>query len=112
MREAIGSAVGLLASFLAGSCCIAPTLFVIFGVSAGSLSRLSVLEPYRWHFLTVGYMSVAYSLYRLYKKRKVECACEEPSWIKKLSKGLAWISLLLLIVVTFYPYVLTKVYGG
>ncbi|MCS7284128.1 MAG: mercuric transporter MerT family protein [Hydrogenobacter thermophilus] len=112
MREALGSIVGAVASFLASSCCIAPTLFVVFGTSAGSLSSLSALEPYRWYFLAVGYGSVLYSIYRLYMRKKLSCACNEPFWTQKLSRGLAWVSLVLLIVATFYPYVLAKIYGG
>ncbi|WP_457601297.1 mercuric transporter MerT family protein [Hydrogenivirga sp.] len=122
MREAIGSVVGTVASLLAASCCIVPTLFVVFGVSAGSLSFLNVLEPYRWYFLMVAYVAVGYSLYklhlkgwvkeRLFKKPAVECACEEPSWTRKLSKSLSWVALILLIFATFYPYVLEKIYGG
>ena len=121
MREAVGSFVGAVASFLAASCCVGPTLFVVFGVSAGSFSFLSVLEPYRWYFLGVAYIAVGYSLYKLYlrnwvrerllKKPAVECACEEPSWTQRLSKGVTWVALVVLIFATFYPYVLLKIYG-
>ena len=122
MREFLGSLVGTFASLLAASCCVVPTLFVVFGVSAGSLSFLSALEPYRWFFLTVAYIAVGYSFYRLYlrnwvkerllKKPAVGCACEEPDWTQKLSKGVTWVALVLLIVATLYPYVLEKLYGG
>ncbi len=122
MREFFGSLVGTFASLLAASCCVVPTLFVVFGVSAGSLSFLSALEPYRWYFLAVAYIAVGYSLYKLYlknwvkekllKKPAIECACEEPDWTQKLSKGVTWVALVLLIVATFYPYVLEKLYGG
>ena len=122
MRELLGSVVGTVASFLAASCCIAPSLFVVFGVSAGSLSFLSTLEPYRWYFLGVAYFAVGYSLYRLYlrswarerlfKKSAIECACGEPNWTSRLSKGATWTALILLIVATFYPYVLERIYGG
>ncbi len=120
MREFIGSLLGILVSILATSCCIAPTLFVVFGVSVGSLSFLSILEPYRWHFLTVAYLTVRYSFYRLYLKKWIEtkilkkstCICEEPNLAQKISRGTTWIALILLIVATFYPYVLEKIYGG
>ena len=122
MKEFLGSFIGSIASVLAASCCVVPTLFVVFGVSAGSLGFLSALEPYRWYFLAVAYVAVGYSLYSLYlknwlkekilKKPAVECACEEPSWTRKLSKGITWTALVLLIIATFYPYVLLKIYGG
>ncbi len=122
MKEFLGSFIGSIASILAASCCVVPTLFVVFGVSAGSLGFLSALEPYRWYFLAVAYVAVGYSLYNLHlknwfkgrilKKPATECACEEPSWTRRLSKGVTWTALVLLIVATFYPYVLLKIYGG
>ncbi len=117
MREAVSGVVGTVASILAASCCVVPSLFVVFGVSAGSLSFLSALEPYRWLFLGIAYISVGYSLYRLYLKRllrkaEVECACEELKWTQRLSRGITWFALVLLVFATFYPYVLEKVYGG
>lgn len=122
MRELLGSIVGTVASLLAASCCVVPSLFVVFGVSVGGLGFLSALEPYRWYLLGVAYLAVGYSFYRLYlrswikekllKKPAIECACEEPSWTNKLSKGATWMALILLIVATLYPYVLEKIYGG
>jgi mercuric ion transport protein len=113
MRELLTGVSGILLSFLASSCCIAPTLFVVFGVSISGLGFLNLLEPYRKVFLLGGYLSVIYSLYRFYfKKKSIECACNEPSLGSRFGKILAWVSLLLLIVASFYPYVLTKIYGG
>ena len=122
MRETFGGIVGGIASLLAASCCIAPTLFVVFGVSVGGLSSLRVLEPYKLIFLLVGYLAVGYSLYSFYlkdwfrkkilKKPAVECACEDPNWAKKFSKGVTWVALVLLVFATFYPYVFEKLYGG
>ncbi len=117
MREMISSIFGSIASLLAASCCIGPTLFVVFGVSASGLGSLSILEPYRPLFLLIGYTAVAYSFYKLYLKNRIkkgtpECACEEPSWTRKLSKGIMWTALLLLLFATIYPYVLEKIYGG
>ncbi len=120
-REGFSALLGTLASFFAASCCVGPTLFVLFGTSLGGLGFLSFLEPYRPYFLLAGYLAVGYSLYSLYLKRvvkenllkkpAVECACEE-SITNRISKGITWLALLLLIVATFYPYVLEKVYGG
>ncbi len=115
-KETITGALGTIAALLGASCCIAPTLFVIFGVSLGSFGgTLSALEPYRWYFLAVGYIAVGYSIYSLYlknwvkekilKKPAIECACEEGN-LNKVSKVLTWISLVLLIVATVYPYIL------
>ena len=111
-KETFTGALGTIAALLGASCCIAPTLFVIFGVSLGSFGgTLSALEPYRWYFLAVSYIAVGYSIYSLYlknwvfKKSAIECACEEGT-LNKISKFLTWISLVLLIVATVYPYIL------
>ena len=69
MREFIFGILGSLASLLAASCCIVPTLFVVFGVSAGSLSFLKTLEPYRIYFLIIAYIAVGYSFYKLYLQK-------------------------------------------
>ncbi len=115
-KETFSGIIGTIAALLGASCCIAPTLFVIFGVSLGGLGgTLSELEPYRWWFLGIGYIAVGYSFYSLYlknwfkekilKKPAIECACEEGT-LNKVSKVLTWISLVLLIIATVYPYVL------
>lgn len=115
-KETFSGIIGTITALLGASCCIAPTLFVLFGVSLGSFgSTLSSLEPYRWYFLAVGYIAVGYSVYSLFlknwikekilKKPAIECACEEGT-LNKVSKVLTIISLVLLIVATFYLYVL------
>ena len=42
------------ASFLVASCCLAPTIFVLFGVSIGALGWFTALEPYRPWFMAAG----------------------------------------------------------
>ncbi len=111
-KEVLGGFVGIVASFFAASCCIVPTLFVVFGVSASWLSFLDAFEPYRNLFLLVGYAAVGYSVYEFHLKRKnVECACEE-GFLRKFSRNMVWIALLLLLIATFYPYILSRVYEG
>lgn len=115
-KETITGVLGTIAALLGASCCIAPTLFVIFGVSLGGLGgSLSALEPYRLWFLAIGYVTIGYSIYSLYlknwvkerilKKPVIDCACEEGK-LNKISKILTWVSLFLLIIATVYPYVL------
>ena len=121
-RENVASLVGVISAFIAGSCCIGPALFVIFGASFGTIGFLgSVFEPYRWLFLSIGYLSISYSIYRLYdikdrikkilKKPIIECAaCNEPTWAKRFSVGITWFSFVLLIAATFYPLLLSKIF--
>jgi mercuric ion transport protein len=112
MRETLSSLVAGLLSFLAASCCLGPALFVVFGLSLGGMGFLRVLEPFRWWFLGGAYLAISYSFYRLYFRKKPDCACEEPSWSRRLSLLITWIALLLLVVATFYPFALEKLYGG
>ncbi|MEZ0360594.1 MAG: mercuric transporter MerT family protein [Hydrogenobacter sp.] len=113
MRETVSSLLGMVASFLSASCCIAPTLFVVFGVSTGSLSFLNVLEPYRFYFLAMGYIAVGYSFYKSFlKKPNVDCVCEDRVKFHKLRKGLTLMAFVFLLVSTLYPYILAKIYGN
>ena len=121
-KENIASLVGVISAFIAGSCCIGPALFVIFGASFGTIGFWgSVFEPYRWLFLSIGYLSIGYSIYRLYdikdrikkilKRPVIVCAaCNEPTWAKRFSVGITWFSFVLLIVATFYPLLLSKIF--
>ncbi len=63
-RLATGGAIG--ASLLIASCCVAPTLFLLFGVSLGALGSLSALEPYRPAFIAVGGAALLYAGRRIY----------------------------------------------
>ncbi len=118
MREAVLGLLGFVSGLLAASCCIAPTLFVIGGVSISWLGSVgSTLELYRPIFLGIGYASVAYAVYKLFLKRRfftkgtVECACEEPRLFNKVAKVLTIASLILLIIATFYPHIVARVYS-
>ncbi|BAI80383.1 mercuric ion transport protein [Deferribacter desulfuricans SSM1] len=119
-KETISGTIGTLAALLGASCCILPTLLVIFGISLGSAGGFfSNLEAYRWLFLGIGYLSVGYSIYSLYLKNwikrkifnkpSINCACKENK-LNKFSKIITWISLFLLIVATFYPYILPLIF--
>ncbi|QJA06029.1 mercury transporter MerT [Thermosulfurimonas marina] len=121
-KEAAGGLVASVASILAASCCVVPTLFLVFGVSVSGLGFLSSLEPYRPYFLVVGYLAVAFSFYRMYhlrdwfrekilKKRVFRCACEEAGWVSRVGRLLTWVALVLLLVATFYPWALAHIYG-
>jgi hypothetical protein len=52
MRELLTGISGILLSFLASSCCIAPTLFVVFGVSIGGLGFFEFIGTIQKGILT------------------------------------------------------------
>lgn len=120
-KEIISSTISVVSAFIAGSCCVGPALFVIFGTSFSTIGFLgSVFEPYRWLFLSIGYLSIGYSLYKLYDikgqikkifgKPAIKCACNESAWAKRLSIGITWFSFTLLVIATFYPLLLAKIF--
>lgn len=64
----------VISAFLASTCCLAPLLFLLFGVSVSSLSFLQVFAPYHNYFsffalLLTGYLWVAY----FRKREKTSC---------------------------------------
>ncbi|HHH37821.1 MAG TPA: hypothetical protein ENK77_04310 [Epsilonproteobacteria bacterium] len=69
----IGGAI--LSAILAGSCCLAPLLFLIFGVSMSSLSFLHVLAPYRGYFTLLSVAVLLYLWYDYFKTKRKATAC-------------------------------------
>ncbi len=63
---ATGGVLGL--SVLIASCCIGPTLFLLFGVSVGALGVFSVLEPYQPIFVGAGVAALAFAGYRIFRE--------------------------------------------
>ncbi len=63
---ATGSVLGL--SFLIASCCVAPALFLLFGISVSALGVLAVFEPYRPIFIALGAAALLYAAQRIYRR--------------------------------------------
>ena len=63
---ATGSVLGL--SFLIASCCLAPGLFLLFGISVSALGALAVFEPYRPIFIALGAAALLYAARRIYRR--------------------------------------------
>jgi hypothetical protein len=104
MKEFVSSVLSMFAAITASLCCFIPILLSI-GVSTSSslISSIHVFDPYRLYLLAIVYVGAAYSIYRLYlKKRKIDCACEK-SWADKFSVYATWVSIVFLVFVTFYP---------
>ena len=62
---ATGGAIG--ASLLIASCCLAPAIFLLFGISLGALGALSGLEPYRPIFIAAGGLALLYAAWRIHR---------------------------------------------
>ena len=71
-----GGAIG--ASLLIASCCLAPALILLLGVSVGALGSLTALEPFRPYFIALGGFALLYAGRKIYRPAPVggDSACE------------------------------------
>ena len=106
---ATGGALGL--SVLVASCCIGPTLFLLFGVSVGALSVFSVLEPYQPIFIGTGGAALAFAGYRIFRASPAgencaddTCAPDAPS--RRFTRRFFVVAVVFFVVAAAYPYVL------
>ncbi len=60
----------LISAILASSCCLAPLLFLLFGVSMGSLTFLQIFAPYKIYFTLLAILLMIYLWYDYAKKKK------------------------------------------
>ena len=115
MRRDDLATLGLFgAAFLTASCCLAPTLFILFGISAGALAKFAVLEPYRPLFISAGGLAMVYAGRRIYRSMPADgpsacsegaCATDSPS--RGGTRILFWIASVVFVVAVVYPWVLS-----
>lgn len=109
-KENLSSAGTLIASALAGICCIGPAIALVTGASMGVLGTLMVLDPYRPWLLAAGGVMLGYSFEKLYV-RKEACVCEADFKSRRASRVLFWLAAALFLVALTYQRVLIWVYG-
>ena len=85
-------------AFLASTCCLAPLLFLLFGISASSLSFFKVLAPFYSLFLVVALGVMGYLWYYYFTNVRKALTCE--GWACKyyllsLSVGTVLVAILL-----------------
>lgn len=114
-RDLLGSIGSLIPSFLIGSCCLGPTIFIIFGVSFGSLGYFATFEKYKLIFIIFALLFLGYSFYQLYLLKNSEVnGCKDGSCnvkgysTKKVNKVIFWISSTIFFISMVYPYLITK----
>ncbi|NOY69410.1 MAG: mercury transporter MerT [Deltaproteobacteria bacterium] len=100
---------GLLA-ILASSCCLLPLLLVSIGIGGAWMGSLTALEPYRPIFITITLLLLAFAFYRVYRKPKIECACDDAP--KQRTRKILWIVTVIIVALLAFPYFLPLVYGG
>jgi len=91
-----------VAALLSASCCLIPTLFLIFGVSFAGVVNVPALFEYRWLFTLAAATMLGIGFYKTVLKKQIECDCE-PSFLSRALKALFWALFLLSLAVLFYP---------
>ena len=108
---ATGSAIGL--SVLIASCCIAPALFLLFGVSINALGALSALEPYQPYFIGAGALALAIAGHQIFRSADAagsgDTACDTDSRSRRLTRRLFFGAVALFGLAIVYPYLLNFV---
>lgn len=108
---ATGGVLGL--SVVIASCCVAPALFLLFGVSVGALGSLSVFEPVRLYLIALGGGLLVYAGARSFRTEPAsattdcaEDACAPGSASRRLTRWLFWTASAVYVVAVAYPTVL------
>ena len=92
----------LISAILASTCCLAPFLFLVFGVSMSSLSFLQFFAPYSTYFSLFSVLLIAYLWYDYLKHRKDKLLCE--TWLSHNYKKLLISGTIFVVVFITYPY--------
>ena len=66
---------GIVSAILASTCCLGPLLFLLFGVSVGSLSFLQWFAPYHTAFSIIAVAVVGWLWFDWWRGRKERIAC-------------------------------------
>ncbi len=106
---ATGGAIGL--SVLIASCCIAPALFLVFGVSIGALGALSALEPYQPYFIAAGALALGFAGHQIFRSAETDAdcgddACAPDSRSRRLTRRFFLLAVVLFVGAAAYPFVL------
>jgi TusA-related sulfurtransferase len=92
----------IVSAFLATACCLAPFLFLVFGVSVSSLSFLQVLSPYQPLFSSIAVGVIIYLWYGYFKRIKNQFVCS--SKLCKNYKLYLSIGTVFVLIFSTYPY--------
>jgi len=89
-------------AILATSCCLAPLLFLIFGVSMSSLSFLQMFAPYKAYFSVASAGVILYLWYDYFKLQKKSTTCS--STLCKNHQLYLVVGTVFVLVLLTYPY--------
>jgi len=105
-KEALSSLGSLVPSVLVSTCCLGPTLYVLFGVSVGGLSIFTPLEPYRPVFLFAALGLLGYAFHHLYIRPPQFDCVEDGHSALRTSRVVFWVASVIFAVAALYPIVL------
>lgn len=95
------AAGGIIGALLASSCCIAPLVLVLLGVSGAWIGNLTALEPYKPYFAAVALVFIGLGFWHVYFRTRSECAgesyCARPH-SGTLTKTALWIATALVLL--------------
>ncbi len=90
----------VVSAILASTCCLAPLLFLLFGVSIGSLSFLSIFAPYHNYFSIFAIVVMLYLWFDYFRKKRI--VCDTP--LCKNYKLYLILGTIFVTVLTTYPF--------
>ena len=100
---------GIVAALAAASCCVAPFVLFVAGVSGAWIANLTALKPYQPIFVGLTLACLGAGYYAVYRKpRAAECVegsyCANPVSDRIAKVGL-WTASVLIVVALGFPYV-------
>ncbi len=100
-RQGWYAAGGVVGAILASTCCIAPLVLLMLGVSGAWIGNLTALEPYKPIFAGVALVFIGLGFRQVYFKAKP--ACEVGSYCARpesalLTKSALWLSTVLVVL--------------
>ena len=89
------AAGGIIGALLASSCCIAPLVLLLLGVSGAWIGNLTALEPLKPYFSAVALAFIGLGFWHVYFRARPDCAddahCARPR-CSMLTKTALWIA--------------------
>lgn len=95
------AAGGVVGAILASTCCIAPLLLLMLGVSGAWMGNLTALEPYKPYAAAVALVFIGLGFRQVYFKPKGACAedsyCARPQ-ASRITKSALWLATVLVLL--------------
>lgn len=100
-RQGWFAAAGMIGALLASTCCIAPLVLLMLGVSGAWIGNLTALEPYKPVFAGMALVFIGLGFHQVYFKAKPVCAdgtyCARPE-SALVTKTALWLATVLVVL--------------